>query len=78
MKSKPFEYGPDGRVVITDADLAQMEAHFVVQTAAGHTNGTCDTVNTGSCTNTTDCRGSTNSDFCTNSRACMTDSQIPQ
>ena len=59
----------DGKVILSDARLEELESHFVRARGDGETNAqTCSGTNN-ECTNTGDCRGSSNSG-CMNSRTC--------
>lgn len=67
-----FTYEPNGRVAISDRQLAEIESHFVRASAGGGpTNGSCGGANT-DCTNSTDCRTTTNSGICINQGTCIT------
>jgi hypothetical protein len=66
--------GEDGKVVLSDAKLQELETFFVRAGGDGETNSTCSGSNS-SCTNDTDCRKTSNSGTCMNSGTCRSVNQ---
>jgi hypothetical protein len=66
-----FEVAADGRILLADERLAEIERGFSLAGGMMATNHRiCSGTNDSGCTNEGDCRGSTNSDMCSNSRTC--------